>query len=169
MALKKTTTSKAVRSTFNAKNMAHETAQAILNIAGAQAIVDANCQTLNKKGIKVGTLKSDCAVMAEFVKTLELGGKAEQTVKNYATAFRRAVNEGKPFSMNAYRKSASKGAQSTSSNADKPVVKLTVVKGADAYQVAQGLHEAINTDKFRDSYAELAAFLTDALDEFQGK
>lgn len=162
-------TKPATRPAFNAKTLAHEVAEAILNISGAQAIVDTNCQLLHKKGIKVGTLKSDCAVMAEFVQTLEQGGKAEQTVKNYATAFRKAVNEGKPFSMNAYRKSASKGAQSTSSEEEKPAVKLTIRKDAEAFDVAEGLRQAINEEKFRESYAELAAFLTDALDEFQGK
>jgi hypothetical protein len=46
------------------------------------------------------------------------------------------------------------------------VVKLTIVKDSDINEVAQGLREALEGK--RDQYAELVAFLIDALDEFEG-
>ena len=169
MTTKQTKNTKATRNTFNAVSTAHDIAESILSVANCQAKIDEGCQVLHKRKITVGTLKSDCAVMAEFVRTLESGGKAEQTIKNYATAFRKAVNEGLPFSMNAYRKASKTGARTAKSSEESATVRLTVRKGADAYEVAQGLREAVNDEKFRDSYAELAAFLIDALDEYEGQ
>jgi hypothetical protein len=131
--------------------------------------VEANrlCEILHKycksKKITVGTLKSDCAIMGAFLK--ELTHLGEQSIKNVATQFRGAVNEGKVFDLNKNR-AEKKGAKASKANETKPVVKLTVVKGTDSYEVSEGLRTAVNDKTFRENYAELAAFLIDALDEF---
>jgi hypothetical protein len=151
---------------FNAVGKATEAGQCEVTAGTAKAMINGITSELHKKKIKVGTLKSDCAVMAAFIRPQHEAGYAEQTIKNNATRFRKAVNEGVPYDVNGYRK---KGAKTAEGESESVAVKLTITKGADSYEVAEGLRGAINSEKFRESYAELAAFLTDALDEFQGK
>ena len=152
----------------------------ILIVGSAQANIDADCKALHKslKGKKLGTVKNGDAIMIRFSETLakdvkdENGkviakGKAEQTIKNYCTAFRQAVNEGKPFSMNAYRASGKRGAKSSEANTIS--VKLTIKGQPTESEVATMLRDAVNAEKFRESYATLAAFLVDALDEYDGE
>ena len=163
---KVTKTTQAVRNAFNPVSKASEAGNLEVTASNAKAAVNVIIVELHKRKIKVGTLKSDCAVMAAFTKPMIDAGYAEQTIKNRATRFRKAVNEGVPYDENAHRKT---GAKTSKGGGTESAVKLTIRKDAEAYDVAEGLREAINSDKFRESYAELAAFLTDALDEFQGK
>ena len=151
------------------EQIAIATANDIIKVGTAQANIDANCQTLHKllKGKKLGTVKAGDAVMIRFTETLLKAGKAEQTVKNYATAFRTAVNDGVPFSMNAYRAKGSKGAKGSKSN--EVGIKLTIKGEPTIEDVSKALREIFNAEKFRENYAELASFLTDALDEYDGE
>lgn len=151
------------------EQIAIATANDIIKVGTAQAGIDANCQTLHKmlKGKKLGTVKAGDAVMIRFTETLAKAGKSEQTVKNYATAFRKAVNEGVPFSMNAYRASAKKGAKGSESNSTG--VKLVIKGEPTAEEVSKALRDIFNAEKFREKYAELASFMTDALDEYDGE
>lgn len=132
--------------------------------------VEANrlCVILHKhckaKKLTVGTLKSDCKIMGAFLK--ELTHLGEQSIKNISTQFRGAVNEGKVFDLNKNR-TEKKGATTKTTSTRSPV-KLTVIKGTDSYNVSKGLRDAVNDKMFRENYAELAAFLIDALDEFEG-
>jgi hypothetical protein len=141
----------------------------IVKVGSAQADIDKDCQALHKmlKGKKLGTVKNGDAVMIRFTETLAKAGKSDQTVKNYATAFRKAVNEGVPFSMNAYRAKASKGAKGSESNSTG--VKLVIKGEPTAEQVSKALRDIFNAEKFREKYAELASFMTDALDEYDGE
>jgi len=126
------------------------------------------CMILHKhckaKKLTVGTLKSDCKIMGAFLK--ELTHLGEQSIKNISTQFRGAVNEGKVFDLNKNR-TEKKGATTKTTSTRSPV-KLTVVKGTDSYNVSKGLRDAVNDKMFRENYAELASFLIDALDEFEG-
>ena len=151
------------------EQLAIATANDIIKVGSAQAEIDKNCQALHKllKGNKLGTVKSGDAVMIRFTETLTKAGKSDQTVKNYATAFRKAVNEGVPFSMNAYRAKASKGAKGSESNSTG--VKLVIKGEPTAEQVSKALRDIFNAEKFREKYAELASFMTDALDEYDGE
>lgn len=151
------------------EQLAIDTANGIVAVGTAQASIDANCKAIHKllKGKTLGTVKSGDAVMIRFTETLSQAGKSEQTVKNYATAFRKAVNNGVPFSMNAYRDAKRKGAKSTKSTTKS--VKVTIKGEPSESEVAQMLRDAVNADKFRESYAQLAAFLIDALDEYDGE
>jgi hypothetical protein len=166
MTTKTTKQAKTTRAVFSAVGKANEAGRCEVAAGTAKAMINAITAELNKRKITVGTPKSDCAVMAAFIKPQIEAGYAEQTIKNNATRFRKAVNEGIPYDVNGYRK---RGAQTANGGGAESVVKLTVTKGADSYEVAEGLREAVNSEKFRDQYAELAAFLIDALDEFQGK
>jgi undecaprenyl pyrophosphate synthase len=151
------------------ETLAIQTAEAIVTVGTAQATIDANCQAIRKarKAKPIGTVKNGCAVMIRFTETLAKAGKSEQTVKNYATAFRKAVNDGVPFSMNAYRAPTKKGAKSTSSN--EVSVKVTLKGEPDSETVAKKLREIFNGWKKKDLHAELASFMLDALDEFDGE
>lgn len=138
----------------------------------AQAVINEDCKKLHvlakKQGIKVGTLSSDCAIMASFIQPFKDKGLKESTIKNAATAFRKAVNDGKEYSSNPYRESKAKGANTAKSEDGKDsVVKLTIIKDSTVEDVAQGLRDVFESK--REQYAELVAFLIDALDEFEGK
>jgi hypothetical protein len=156
----------ATRATFNPIAKASEAGNLEVTASNAKAAVNLITNELHRKKINVGTLKSECKVMAAFIQPMVDAGYAEQTIKNRATRFRKAVNDGVAYDENAHRKTGAKTAKSEDKGS---VVKLTIRKDAEAYDVAEGLRQAINDDKFRESYAELAAFLTDALDEFQGQ
>jgi hypothetical protein len=151
------------------EQIAIKVASAISEVGAIQSGIDAWCKELHKllKGKKLGTVVGGDAVMLRFTETLSQAGKSEQTVKNYATAFRKAVNDGVPFSMNAYRNTAKKGAKVSKANESKPIVKLSIVKDSPAESVSQGLRQAV--EQYREQYAELVAFVIDALDEFDGE
>ena len=156
----------------NQEQLAIQVAKDILAVQGAQAEIDKNCQAIRKarKSKPLGTVKSGCAVMIRFTEALAKAGKSEQTVKNYATAFRKAVNDGVAFSMNAYRAKASKGAQaSKGSSASASTIRLEVKGEPKADEVAGALRKFFNKLKGQDQYAQLASFLLDGLDEFDGE
>lgn len=116
-----------------------------------------------KAKIKVGTMKSDCTIMTAFLAeaSKHYSGKV---LENLCSTFRKAVNEGSDFSHNPNRKKS--GAKTTKSAETASVVKLTIVKDSDVAEVAQGLREVFEAK--REQYAELVAFLIDAIDEFEG-
>lgn len=154
------------------ETLAQTIASDILAVGNAQAKIDANCQAIRKarKNKPLGTVKSGCAVMVRFTEVLAKAGKSEQTVKNYATAFRKAVNDGVPFSMNAYRAKASKGAQtSKGSSASASTIRLEVKGEPKVEELSGALRKFLNKLKGQDQYAQLASFMLDGLDEFDGE
>ena len=146
--------------------LAQSVANNILTASNATQAIDKDCQAIRKarKNKPLGTVKSGCAVMIRFVEVLSKAGKAEQTVKNLATAFRKAVNDGVPFSMNAYRKPVVKGAQTS----PKAKVASVAFKGdASVDDIVKGLRTLFNKFKTDDKTATLASFLLDGLDEYE--
>ena len=135
-----------------------------------------------KEGRECGTVRSGDEFMVATRDALIDSGKYKldkagkcKRLDNLMSDIRKAVNTGMTFKHNngSDKASDSKVTASTKRGArqsvgEKSVVKLTITKDAQAFDVAQGLREAINSEKFRESYGELAAFLTDALNEFQG-
>jgi hypothetical protein len=149
--------------------LAVEVAGNIVLAGNATASIDKGCQAIRKarKSKPLGTVSKGDAVMIRFVEVLVKAGKSEQTVKNYATAFRNAVNTGKPFSMNAYRKPASKGSQAGKGK----TVATTGVKfkgDANLDDIVKGLRNMFNKFKENDKTMSLASYLIDALNDFEG-
>jgi hypothetical protein len=144
-------------------------ANGIVAVGTAQAEIDKGCQSIRKarRNKPLGTVKSGCAVMIRFTETLAKAGKSEQTVKNYATAFRKAVNDGVPFSMNAYRAKASKGAQ-TSKGKTTGTTGVKFKGDAKLEDVIKGLRTMFNKFKEQDKTTSLASYLIDALNDFEG-
>lgn len=155
----------------NQEQLAINVANGILAVGTAQASIDKDCQALRKarKAKPLGTVKSGDAVMVRFTEVLAKAGKAEQTIKNYATAFRKAVNDGVPFSMNAYRAKASKGSQAGKTGDKAKAIAVKFTGEAKASDVVKGLREMFNKLKSKDDTAILAGFLLDALDEYEGE
>lgn len=132
-----------------------------------------------KEGRTCGTVRSGDEFMVSTRNALIASGRFKldkkgicRNLDNYMSKVRAAVNGDGVYKHN--KASDSKATASTKRGArqsvgEKSVVKLTIVKDAQPFDVAQGLRDAINSEKFRESYAELAAFLTDALNEFQGQ
>jgi hypothetical protein len=147
-------------------------ANAILTATNATAEIDKNCQAIRKerKGKPLGTVKSGDSNLIRFVEILTKAGKAEQTIKNLATAFRKAVNDGVPFSMNAYRAKA-KGAQTApkGSSASGSTIRLEVKGEPKVEELSGALRKFLNKLKGQDQYAQLASFMLDGLDEFDGE
>jgi len=165
-----TTKNKAVKYSVN-ETLAIGVAKAVIGVGTMTATIDSDCQKIHKnlKGNKLGTIKSGDAVMIRFGETLkaEKPSLAESSYKNMLTAFRKSCNEGVPFSLNAYRKSGSKGAKGSKSN--EVGVKLTIKGEPTADEVSKALRDIFNAEKFREQYAELASFMVDALDEYDGE
>lgn len=153
------------------EQLAINVANGIIAVGTAQASIDKDCQALRKarKNKPLGTVKSGDAVMVRFTEVLAKAGKAEQTIKNYATAFRKAVNDGVPFSMNAYRAKASKGSQAGKTGDKAKPIAVKFTGEAKAVDVVKGLREMFNKLKSKDDTAVLAGFLLDALDEYEGE
>lgn len=149
--------------------LAVATANAILTASNATAEIDKNCQAIRKasKGKPMGTLKTGDARMVRFVEVLQKAGKAEQTIKNLATAFRKAVNDGVPFSMNAYRKPVAKGAQTAPKAKGAKVASVNFKGDASVDDIVKGLRNLFNKFKTDDKTAVLASFLLDGLDEYE--
>ena len=155
----------------NQEQLAIQVAKDILAVSGAQAEIDKNCQAIRKarKGKELGTVKSGDAVMIRFTEALLKAGKSEQTVKNYATAFRKAINEGVAFSMNAYRAKTSKGSQAGKGKTESKGLRFEAKGEAKPEDIVKKLRELFNKLKAKDETAELASFLLDGLDEYEGK
>ena len=165
-------TTKVVKTTaaaFNPKLAAQQVAQYKAQGDSFTAKANETAQALHKHckkaKIKIGTMKSDCVIMAAFVAEASKS-YSDQVLANICTAFRKAVNEGVDFSQNPYRKKGAKGAKTTKSSESGAVVKLTIVKDSSIEDVSKGLREVLEGK--REQYAELVAFLIDALDEFDG-
>jgi hypothetical protein len=133
--------------------------------------MNAVCQAERKarKNKPLGTVRSADAFMVRLNERLVELGYTGSTLANKLTAVRIAVNEGKPFAHKPYAQPAKKGAKPSKANETKPTVKLVIVKDATPKQVADGLRQAVNDKAFRESYSALAAFIVDALDEFDGE
>ena len=152
---------------FNAVQTAKDTAsfkaQGDSFTAKANESASALHKYCTKAKIKVGTMKSDCVIMAGFVSVAETyySGKV---LENLCSTFRKACNTGSDFSHNPNRKKS--GAKTSKSAESASVVRLTIVKDSDISEVAQGLREVFEAK--REQYAELVSFLIDAIDEFEG-
>jgi len=155
----------------NQEQLAVGVANGIVAVGTAQAEIDKGCQALRKarKSKPLGTVKSGCAVMIRFTEVLAKAGKSEQTVKNYATAFRKAVNDGVPFSMNAYRAKVSKGSQAGKGKTAPATTGVKFKGDASIDDIVKGLRTMFNKFKENDKTASLASYLVDALDDFEGK
>ena len=150
------------------EQLAVNVANDILTVGSAQANIDKNCQAIRKarKGKPLGTVVKGDAVMIRFTEVLAKAGKSEQTVKNYATAFRKAVNDGVPFSMNAYRAKAGKGSQAGKTSTTTGVK----FKGdAKLEDIVKGLRSMFNKFKENDKTTSLAMYLLDGLDDFEAE
>jgi hypothetical protein len=135
------------------------------------AEMDKKCTELRKmrKGKNIGTQSSDCAVMKRFLESQIARGLSENTIKNNCTTFRKAVNEGKPYDVNANRKA--KGAQTApkGSSASASSIRLEVKGEPKTEELSGAFRKFFNKLKGQDQYAQLASFLLDGLDEFDGE
>ena len=159
-----------------AKELAQLHIQGISLTEAMGKIVKAEYTANKKAGRECGTVKSGDEFMVTLQTELITSGRykaGSKALANLMSRVRQAVNNGTAFQHASSEKAAKEAAAKKTRGArqsvgEKSVVKLTIVKDAQAFDVAQGLREAINDTKFRESYGELAAFLTDALNEFQG-
>ena len=160
-----------------AKELAKLHIQGISLTEAMGKVVKAEHAANEKAGRECGTVKSGDEFMVTLQSELIECGRykaGSKALANLMSQVRKAVNNGTAFkhasSEKATREAAAKKTRGArQSVGEKSVVKLTIVKDAQAFDVAEGLREAINSEKFRENYAELAAFLTDALNDFQGQ
>ena len=138
-----------------------------VTITGAINLV---CQAERKarKGKEIGTAKSGDAFMVRLKETLVSEGYEDGSNKlsKLLSAIRVCINTGKDFLLNPYD-AKRKGAKTVKSEA-KPKITIKIEGAPKVEEVAKALREAVNSDAFRESYSDLAAYLVDALDEFEG-
>jgi len=127
--------------------------------------IDSKCSEIRKlrKNKPIGTVKSGCAVMLRFKESQEKLGLAEQTVKNNLTTFRKAVNEGKQYDVNAVRKAKGSQAGKTA-----PITGVKFKGDAKIEDIVKGLRSMFNKFKENDKTASLASYLLDGLDDYEG-
>ena len=127
-----------------------------------------------RKGKPVGTVKSGDVFMVELNKGLIALGYTGSTLANKLTAVRKACNEGGEFQHKPYAKPKAKGAkpaQGKGKKASDEKVGLTVTMTGEpsAEEVSSVFRKFLNKIKANDKYAELASFMLDGLDEFDGE
>jgi hypothetical protein len=155
---------------FDAKTMATNIGQAVADNMTASATINNECKVLHlalkKAKITVGTLTSDCVIMASFVAPFKAKGLSEQSIKNASTTFRNAVNKGKEYNTNPYRNAKKKGAKTSTKKDDAKTSGVTFKGDATIQDISKGLRVMFNKFKENDKTLALAGFLIDALDEF---
>jgi len=120
-----------------------------------------------RKGKPVGTVRSGDAFMVRLNESLIGLGYTGSTLANKLTAVRIAVNEGKNFAHKPYAQPTKKGASTAPKG--KAVSGVKFKGDAKIEDIVKGLREMFNKFKADDKTAELASFLIDALDEFDGE
>ena len=135
--------------------------------------INAVCQAERKarKGKEVGTAKSGDAFMVRLKETLVSEGYAKESdnkLSKMLNAVRVCINTGNKFVLNPHD-TKRKGAKTAKSTEQKSKIVIKIEGKPDVSEVAEALRQAINDDAFRDNYGDLAAYLVDALDEFEGK
>lgn len=127
-----------------------------------------------RKGQNVGTVKTGDVFMVELNKGLIALGYSGSTLANKLTAVRKACNEGGEFQHKPYAKPKAKGAKPTQGKGkkateDKAGLTVTLTGEPEAKEVSSVFRKFLNKIKANDKYAELASFMLDGLDEFDGE
>lgn len=127
-----------------------------------------------RKGKPVGTVTSGDEFMVTLNKSLIALGYTGSTLANKLTAIRKAINEGKGFEHKPYAKPKAKGAKPAQgkgkqAKADKAGLTVTLTGEPTAEEVSSVFRKFLNKIKANDKYAELASFMLDGLDEFDGE
>ena len=148
-----------------------ELGKLIIGTASLTLTINTVCQTERKsrKGKDIGTAKSGDAFMVRLKETLineKYAADGDNKLSKILSAVRVCINTGKDFLLNPYD-AKRKGAKTAKSDA-KPKITIKIEGAPKVEEVAKALREAVNSDAFRESYGDLAAFLVDALDEFEG-
>lgn len=136
------------------------------------AAINTVCQTERKarKGKEIGTAKSGDAFMVRLKETLiseKYASEGDNKLSKVLTEVRKAINTGSAFSLNSTSDAKRKGAKTAKSD-PKPKVTIKIEGSPKVEDVAKALREAVNSDAFREHYADLAAYLVDALNDFEG-
>ena len=127
-----------------------------------------------RKGQNVGTVKSEDPFMVALNNGLIALGYSGSTLANKLTAVRKACNEGGEFQHKPYAKPKAKGAKPAQgkgkqAKADKAGLTVTLTGEPSAEEVSGVFRKFLNKIKANDKYAELASFMLDGLDEFDGE
>ena len=134
------------------------------------------CQAEHKarKGKPVGTVKSGDPFMVALNNGLIALGYSGSTLANKLTAVRKACNEGGEFQHKPYAKPKAKGAKPAQGKGkqakqDKAGLTVTLTGEPSAEEMASVFRKFLNKIKGNDKYTELASFMIDGLDEFDGE
>jgi len=147
-----------------------ELGKLIFNSVTITGAINLVCQAERKarKGKEIGTAKSGDAFMVRLKETLVSEGYEDGSNKlsKLLSAIRVCINTGKDFLLNPY--DAKRIGAKTAKSAAKPKITIKIEGAPEVSEVAKALREAVNSDAFREHYADLAAYLVDALNDFEG-
>ena len=133
----------------------------LAEIGKATEAIKAGIKNLRDAKIKLGASRRTCAVSAAIYDAMP-DSLAVATRNQYLSGIRKAVNEGKAFSMNSSRKAGGKKGAKTGSG----TIMISLAAGDKPEAAAAKLRKGF--EKMRaanDGLASLASFLVDALDE----
>ena len=127
-----------------------------------------------RKGQNVGTVKSEDPFMVSLNNGLIALGYTGSTLANKLTAVRKACNEGGEFQHKPYAKPKAKGAKPAQgkgkqAKAEKAGLTVTLTGEPSAEEVASVFRKFLNKIKGNEKYTELASFMIDGLNEFDGE
>ena len=129
-----------------------------------------------RKGQNVGTVKSEDPFMVSLNNGLIALGYSGSTLANKLTAVRKACNEGGEFQHKPYAKPKAKGAKPAQGKAkgskasdEKTGLTVTLTGEPSAEEVASVFRKFLNKIKGNEKYTELASFMIDGLNEFDGE
>lgn len=162
---------KAIRFTPS-ENRAVEIGKLIKQGVTITIAINTICQAERKarKGKEIGTAKSGDAFMVRLKETLiseKYAADGDNKLSKVLTEVRKAINTGSAFSLNSTSDAKRKGAKTAKSD-PKPKVTIKIEGSPKVEDVAKALREAVNSDAFRENYGDLAAYLVDALNDFEG-
>lgn len=145
----------------------------LAEIGKATQAISAGIKNLRDAKIKLGASRRTCAVSAAIYDAMP-DTLAVATRNQYLSGIRKAVNEGKAFSMNSSRKTGAdaKGKKGGKKGAKQNSGAIMIVIGRKdtAPKAAEKFLAGINKMKSaNDALAGLAAFLIDGLNEAKGK
>jgi hypothetical protein len=171
--------------------LAKKAGQSAGTIATMRLVVNEACKTLHAAKVTVGQSRT-CAIAQAFLAERFKGRAAKPAVKaQILSCFRKAVESGTPYNENASKAKAKAKAAATKNDAPKdsdaveakPAAPVVVTKPAKddettiilalprkstAKQAAKQMRAFIEKMRQSDSLADLASYLTDAIEEFDG-
>lgn len=144
-------------------------AQSIVSIAGVDSIKETlakDIKFLRDNKIKLGKSSRTCSICKEFITVFGSLGVKQQTQRNYLTALRLAVNDGKVFDLNPSRAASKTGKKSSGKRAAKTTWKTSGEVLEALFTAIKSVKDAAVPSLWADAMADAPEGFEEALLDF---